>query len=299
MPRVVVITGCSSGFGRRLAEKMARAGDRVFATMRGVEEHNADTAAELQALAAEDSLHLRVVELDATSQDSVQAAADTVLGEAGGPDVVINNAGQMFVGFTEAFSAEELAHQLDINIVGVHRVNRAFLPAMRERGAGLIVNISSIAGRIGLPFFGVYHASKWAVEGYSLGLRTELACCGIDVVVVEPGPFTTELFPTSPRPEDSEERAPSYPDVAHQTFEQIGSAFDGLFEDPDAPTDPQLVVDRIVELTEMGAGERPFRSVVGVDFGVRELNESVEPHERATLENLGLASFATLSSEED
>ncbi|MDH3286093.1 MAG: SDR family NAD(P)-dependent oxidoreductase, partial [Acidobacteriota bacterium] len=196
----------------------------------------------------------------------------------------------------EAFSADELTDQLDINVVGIHRVCRAFLPAMRERGEGVIINLSSTAGRVSGPFFGVYHASKWAVEGYSMALRCELASSGVDVVVVEPGPFSTALFPSSPRPQDTEGRAKTYPAVAHQTFEQMRMAFENMFEDPDTPTDPGLVVDRIIELMEMNAGSRPFRSVVGVDFGVRERNASVEPYDAALLEALGLTSFATLVS---
>ena len=297
MSRTVVVTGCSSGFGRQVAEQLARKGDRVYATMRGTTGKNAEIAGELQALASTENLELSVLELDVTSTSSVDAAAATVLAGPGAPDVVINNAGQMFVGVTEAFSSDELTKQLDINVVGVHRVNRAFLPAMRERGSGLIINISSIAGRLGSPFFGVYHASKWALEGYSMALRAELASSGVDVVVVEPGPFTTALFPTSPRPEDNDNRIGTYPAAAHQAFEAMGAAFEGLFNNPDTPTDPGLVVDRLVELTEMNVGARPFRSVVGIDFGVRELNASVEPHEASALEAMGLASFATIKAE--
>lgn len=295
--KTVVVTGCSSGFGRQVSEQLARKGDRVYATLRGTKEKNASIARELQALAAAENFDLRVLELDVTSTSSVDSAAAKILAESAAPDVVINNAGQMFVGFTEAFSADELTKQLDINVVGIHRVNRAFLPAMRKRGQGLIINISSVAGRMSVPFFGVYHASKWAVEGYSMALRAELASSGVDVVVVEPGPFTTALFPSSPRPEDTEGRAKSYPAVAHTTFEEMGSSFEGLFKDPETPTDPALVVDRIIELTEMNPGTRPFRSVVGVDFGVREINASVEPFESAVLEAMGLTSFATLVSD--
>lgn len=295
MSRIVVVTGCSSGFGRQLAERLARAGDRVYATMRGVAGKNAAVAGELRALAAAESLDLRVVDLDVTSSASVDAAGSQVLAESGAPDVVVNNAGQMYVGLTEAFTADELMTQLDINVGGVHRVSRAFLPAMRARGAGLIVNISSIAGRLGLPFFGVYHASKWGLEGYSMALRGELASSGVDVVVVEPGPFTTALFPTSPKPADVDGRTATYPKVAHETFEQMGAAFEGVFADPDAPTDPGMVVDRIVELAAMQPGTRPFRSVVGLDFGVRDRNASAEPHDVAALEAMGLTAFATLA----
>jgi NAD(P)-dependent dehydrogenase (short-subunit alcohol dehydrogenase family) len=294
MSRTVVVTGCSSGFGRQVSEQLARRGDRVYATMRGTEAKNAEIARALRDLAAAEGLDLRVMDLDVTSMDSVASAAAKVLAESDAPDVVINNAGQMFVGFTEAFSPDELTNQLDINVVGIHRMNRAFLPAMRKRGEGLIINLSSIAGRLSAPFFGVYNASKWAVEGYSMALRGELASSGVDVVVVEPGPFTTALFPSSPRPEDIEGRVNTYPAVAHQTFENMGSAFEGMFEDPEMPTDPEAVVDRIIALTEMDAGTRPFRSVVGVDFGVRERNAAAEPFDTAVLEAFGMTSFATL-----
>lgn len=295
MSRTVVITGCSTGFGRQMSEALARKGDRVYATMRGVQGSNVKLARELQALAAKEKLDLRVLELDVTSTKSVDAAAAKVIAESGAPDAVVNNAGQMYVGLSEAFSADEFASQLDINVVGVHRVNRAFLPAMRKRGAGLVINVSSIAGRMSLPFFGVYHASKWALEGYSMALRCELASCGIDVVVVEPGPFTTELFPRSPKPADADGRGKSYPPIAQQAFEQMGASFDRLFKDPAAPTDPKLVVDRMIELIAMKPGTRPFRSVVGIDFGVRDRNAAVEPLDAGLVEAMGMQAFVRLA----
>ncbi len=232
--------------------------------------------------------------LDVTSDASVEAAAAAVLAKAGTPDVIINNAGQMFVGLSEAFTSDELSRQLLINVVGVHRVTRAFLPSMRAAGKGLFINVSSIAGRMALPFFAVYHASKWGLEGYSLAARRELACTGVDVVVVEPGPFTTELFPQSPKPIDEDQRGESYPAAAHQTFESMGTAFEGMFNDPEVPTDPAMVVDRFVELIDMAPGTRPFRSVVGVDVGVVARNESDEAHETPFLEALRLDDFVQL-----
>ena len=126
-------------------------------------------------------------------------------------------------------------------------------------------------------------------------LRRELASSGIDVVVVEPGPFATALFPTMRTPEDRDGRVATYPEAAHQAFAGLGAAFEGIFKDPAAPTDPTLVVDRMIELTEMTPGTRPFRSVVGIDFGVRELNASVEPHEAALMDAMGLTAFATIA----
>lgn len=292
--RTIVVTGCSSGFGHDVSQSLAQKGDRVYATMRGTNAKNAKIAAELRDWATAQSADLRVAEMDVTSDSSVDAAARHILAESGAPDVVINNAGQMYVGIAECFSPDEVSAQLDVNVVGLHRVSRAFLPAMRKHGAGLIINLSSVAGRAAVPFNAVYHASKWAVEGYSLALRGELASSGVDVVVVEPGPFTTALFPSMRLPADADGRSASYPPIVHETLAAMAGMFDGLFNDPDVPTDPSLVVDRLVELVNMPAGTRPFRSVVGVDLGVRARNDAVEPFDTGLLEGAGLTSFATL-----
>ncbi len=294
--QTVVVTGCSSGFGFDLALAVARRGDRVAATMRAPGGKNAEPAGALRDLADAEGLDLRVLDLDVTSDASVDAAARAVLDAWGAPDAVVNNAGQMFGGITEAFTPAEVAHQLDVNVVGVHRVTRAFLPSMRERGAGLFLNVTSIAGRLGCPFFAVYQASKWALEGYSLALRGELASLGVDVVVVEPGPFTTELFPNLVAPGDADDRAATYPAPVHRALEGMGATFEGLFESPEVPTDPALVVDRMAALVAMAPGTRPFRTVVGVDLGVAALNEATAPFDAAVLDALGVADFATLST---
>ena len=299
MKKTVVITGCSSGFGKQLSLDLARRGDRVFATMRGTQGKNADSAAELAEAAVREGIDLTVLELDVTSTTSVDAAAAIILAEAGAPDALVNNAGVMLTGFTEAFTPEEMTAQLDVNVVGIHRMNRAFLPSMRQRGQGLIINLSSVAGRLSAPFFGVYHASKWGVEGYSMGLRAELACCGVDVVVVEPGPFATALFEVSPQPTDTDNRVADYPEIARAAYKDLGDAFDGMFNDPDVPTDPAMVVEEMVALIDTPPGSRPFRTVVGVDVGVRERNAAVEPFDAAVLEAFGMTEFATLAGRHD
>ena len=296
MSRTVVITGCSTGFGYDAALRFARRGDRVYATMRGVEGKNQEAAGALRKAAADEGIDLRVLEMDVVSDDSVGAAADNVIAESGAPDALINNAGQMYMGMTEAFTPGELARQLDVNVVGVHRVTRGFLPSMREKGDGLIVNVSSVAGRFGVPLFGVYHASKWALEGYSLGFRSELASSGVDVVVVEPGPFATELFPRTPKPADEEGRAATYPAALHEGTEGMGAAFDEIFASDEVNTDPALVVDRFVELVDMAPGTRPFRSVVGFDFGVvTPMNEADQPLYERLWEAMGLAEVTTIT----
>jgi NAD(P)-dependent dehydrogenase (short-subunit alcohol dehydrogenase family) len=294
MSKIIVVTGCSSGFGKQAAEVLARKGHRVYATMRDKDGKNATPAGQLQNLATAEAIDLRVLEMDVTSTPSVDAAAAKILSESGAPDVVINNAGQAFLGLAEAFTAEELTSQLDINMVGVHRVNRAFLPAMRPQGRGLFINISSVAGRFGAPFNAIYHASKWALEGYSLGLRTELASSGIDLVVIEPGPFTTSIFPSMHHAADVDGRKDTYPPIVREGFGALLGAFDSMFNDPNVPTDPALVVDSMVDLIEMAPGTRPFRTVVGADFGVKARNAAVEPFDTAFLEAAGLAQMAKL-----
>ncbi len=285
----ILITGCSSGFGKLAAEKFSADGHTVFATMRNTTSKNKAAAEELSALP-----NIHVVEMDVSSEESVNNAAKSILAIAT-PDVVINNAGQMFVGVTEAFTPEDLTRQLDVNVVGVHRVTRAFLPAMREAGSGLFINVSSVAGRFGLPFFGVYHASKWALEGYTLGLRNELAQCGIDFTVVEPGPFATELFGQSPQPSD-QDRINSYPEIIPQTLVGMTKNFEDIFANSEAPTDPAIVVEVFQNLVNMAPGTRPFRTTAGLDFGVADRNKSDMEHDAKLVEAMGMVEFTTLKN---
>ena len=296
MSKTIVITGCSTGFGREAAMAFARRGDRVYATMRGIYGKNEESNLFFQAMQLEHGFDLRVLELDVLDTDSVNAAAEVVNAESGAADVVINNAGVMYVGLTEAFDEQELTRQLHVNVVGVHRVSRAFLPAMRAKKSGLMINVSSVAGRMAIPFFGVYQASKWAVEGYSAGLRLDLASSGVDVVLVEPGPFKTELFGQSPAPADKDGRGATYPQALHDSYAAMNSSFEGIFGDPDAPTDPGLVVDQFIALTDMTPGTRPVRVAVGLDFGVRALNDARVEFDAGVLSAMGMTEITTLAT---
>jgi NAD(P)-dependent dehydrogenase (short-subunit alcohol dehydrogenase family) len=218
MPRTILVTGSSTGFGYDAAVRFARAGERVYASMRNTTTKNAARAEQLRELSASEGLDIRILELDVTSLDSIAQAADQVHAESGALDLLINNAGLMYLGLAETFTDAEFAHQLDVNVLGVHRVSRAFLPAMRAKQNGLIINVSSIGGRMLNAFCGIYFASKWALEAYTGALRMELASSGVDAVVVEPGPFATELFGQSPRPADTEQRVATYPALVPQTY---------------------------------------------------------------------------------
>jgi len=186
---VVLITGASSGIGRATAVHFARKGWRVYASMRRPER-----AADLLLQAAASGWSLATPALDVTDDQAVARAVEQILRATGGRiDVLINNAGYYAFGALEETSPDKLRAQLDTNVVGVHRVTRAVLPAMRARRAGAIVTIGSIAGKVALPMVGPYHASKWALEGMIESLRYELIPFGIRVALVEPGAYKTDL----------------------------------------------------------------------------------------------------------
>jgi NAD(P)-dependent dehydrogenase (short-subunit alcohol dehydrogenase family) len=186
----ILITGCSSGIGHATAERFAARGWRVFATMRRPE----SSGGALRDEAARQGWRLTTPALDVTRDDSVAAAVAGALGETGGRlDVLVNNAGYYALGPLEETTPDELRAQLETNVVGVHRVTRAVLPAMRERGSGTIVTLGSVSGRVAVPIVGAYHASKWALEGMIEALRLELLPFGVRVVLIEPGPFKTAL----------------------------------------------------------------------------------------------------------
>ncbi len=186
----VLVTGCSSGFGKLTALLFGRHGHTVFATMRDV-----DRAGPMAAMAAEEGLDVRVLALDVTDRASVDAAVAEAEAAVGGAlDVVVNNAGYELRGPIEACTDDEVVAQFDTNVFGVVRVVRAVLPAMRVRGAGVIVNLSSIVGLVGRPYAGLYSASKHAVEALSEALHYEVEPFGIRVAVVEPGQFETALL---------------------------------------------------------------------------------------------------------
>lgn len=186
----VLVTGCSSGFGKLTALLFARHGHTVFATMR-----DTARAGPMEEMASEEGLDVRVLQLDVTDDASVRAAVAEAERVAGGAlDVVVNNAGVELRGPVEECSDNEVLAQFDTNVFGVVRVVRAALPAMRAAGRGVIVNVSSIAGLVARPYGGIYAASKHALEAISEALHHELRPFGVRVAVVEPGQFETDLL---------------------------------------------------------------------------------------------------------
>lgn len=182
----ILITGATAGIGRASAILLANKGHRVFAAGRSE-----------SALAALDAGHDNItpVMMDVTDEASVTGAAQQVFDALGGeaPDVLVNNAGFALVGPLELIPDEDWERQYQTNVLGLVRVTRALLPKLRERRRGRIVNVSSVAGRVTLPFFGPYNSTKHAVESISDSLRHELHPHGIDVIVIEPGAVKTRF----------------------------------------------------------------------------------------------------------
>lgn len=279
----VVITGCSSGFGYESAKYLAQKGHHVYATMRNINGKNAKPAAELSSFAKDHNLNIDVLEMDVTSDESVNAA----VAQISAVDVLINNAGLGYGGALESFTSAQVLAQLDLNIVGTIRTAKAVLPMMRGQKSGLIIQVSSGAGRAAFPGLGVYHASKWGLEGLSESMRYELAPLGIDVVIVEPGPFSTNFFENMVPPEDN---------ALGNDYQHVDAFFAGFqsqvqtaFENENAPTDPMLVVHSFETLMELPNGSRPLRTMVGLDFGLQALNDATEPIRKGVLASMGLA----------
>lgn len=285
MSKKILITGCSSGFGLDAAKALANKGHHIYATMRDVDGRNAPKAKELLDFAASGNVSISVHEMDVTSDSSVRdavAGMDEV-------DVLINNAGYGYGGPVESFEGEEILAQLDLNIVGAARAANAVLPGMRARGDGLIIQVSSTAGRAAFPGFGVYHASKWGLEGMSEAMRYELAPLGIDVVIVEPGPFATSFF-ANMKQGSRQGVMGSYAHIG-EFFSGFQANVEELFENEEAPTDPGVVIGIFDRLIDTPKGQRPIRTIAGLDFGFQALNDAAEPIRRAGLESMGIADW--------
>ncbi len=178
--KTALVTGASSGMGKEIAKRLINDGFRVYVAARSV-----DKMLDLERLGA------RALQMDVSDDDEIKAAVGAILAESGGVDVLVNNAGFGLYGPVEDIAMDEARYQFEVNLFGPARLTQLVLPAMRQRGSGTIVNISSMGGKIYTLLGAWYHATKHALEGWSDSLRLELAPFGINVVVVEPGLIET------------------------------------------------------------------------------------------------------------
>lgn len=287
--QVVLITGAGSGIGRAIAQVLADSGRCVYAGLREPDARNKERAEELAAFSQAGDHDLRIVDLDVLSDASCRAAVDRVLLEQGRIDVVVNNAGMLMVGVTEAFSPEQVAEIFDTNAISWLRVNRAVLPVMRRQGSGVLVYIGSTTSRIHEPFLGAYVASKVAGEALAEVIGMEASPFGVETVIVQPGAFTrgTEHFQHAQSPANA------------AVVEQYGAVL-RLADDLDRKLDAVDVANGgSLDVSAVGVavrdvlarprGERPRRVVVDAQRkGVEELNELHDAKQQAFLDRMGL-----------
>src|SRR5258708_7005777 len=254
MAQTMLVTGSTSGFGCLMVETLARQGYTVFAGMRAVAGKNAPAAEALRALAEREQLALHIIEIDITDDASVEQAIVSLVGITGRIDVVVNNAGVSYSGPLEAFTLKQVQQQFDTNVFGVLRVNRAALPHMRRQGSGLLLQIGSIAGRLALPFQGLYAATKFALEGLTESYRYELAPFGIDAAIIEPGTYPTPIMAKDQIAADTERAA-----LYQAAMDPFMTPF--YAENRSAtPPDPQEVADTVARVIPQPACAQPLHT---------------------------------------
>jgi len=256
--QIVVITGASSGFGALTARALAKAGHTVYAGMRETAGRNAPQVQAATDFSTQNSVDLRAIEMDVNSQESVDSAITRIESEHGRIDVLIHNAGHMVVGPAEAFTPEQLAELYNVNVLSTQRVNRAALPGMRRRGAGLVLWVSSSSVKGGTPpYLAPYFAAKAGMDSLAVSYAAELARWGVETTIVVPGSFTsgTNHFAHSGRPADVETEA-DYETKYAGLMDQVSQKLAALAPEG---ADASLVSDEIARIVALPAGERPFR----------------------------------------
>ena len=250
MEKVAVVTGTSSGIGFETALALAREGYYTYATMRDTTKSD-----KIKELGQKENLKINVLELDVDDENSVKNAIQKILDEKQRIDVLVNNAGWALWGCVEDVSIDEFKAQFDTNFFSIVRLIQEVVPTMRKHGSGAIVNISSVAGRIGFPTSPAYISSKFALEGLSESLRLEMAPFGVNVIIIEPGVIKTDFMKNMQMAKKSELDT-VYRDITVKVVS-------GVKMMAEMGTHPKEVADTIVKAVK---DEKPLpRYVVGND----------------------------------
>ncbi|MEO1658671.1 MAG: SDR family NAD(P)-dependent oxidoreductase [Pseudomonadota bacterium] len=282
----ILITGSSSGFGRLGAEHYARLGAKVFASMRNVPR---EEATELEELAAAENLDITVVEIDVQSDEQVASGVATVFEATGGKlDVLINNAGISYGGPVEMQDMQATQDIFNTNVFGAHRMAQAVLPAMRQQGSGHIVQITSQLGRVIIPTLAQYSPTKFALEAMSEQMAYEVASQGIEVTIIEPGGYPTDIWENaSVLTEELVER--TSPDLL-EAYSAMMEAVRARGSNAGGDTDPMDIPRTIAEIIGMPAGSRPLRRAVHPDAKPQQfINFASARTQRAILNRIGYA----------
>lgn len=282
--KVVLITGTNSGFGWLTAHSVAALGHKVYATMRDIKGKNVDKAKALEQIE-----NITVLDVALTDEQSVNNAFDKIIAAEGTIDVLVNNAGISMFGVAETATPADLQHMLDVNTIAPWRLMKLALPFMRKQSEGLIINVSSSWGRFSAPFSTVYASSKFALEGLSEGLHYELRSSGVDVAIVQPGAFPTEMsqkLEVGSDPSVSDDYQ-AIADLPNKMFNAIGEMFEK------GKPNPQDVADAVVRLISRPKGQRPLRTVVDPSTGhiVEAANEAIASQYTKVLTAFGMQDF--------
>ena len=220
MKQVAIITGCSSGIGYETSILLAKNGFKTYATMRNPAKGN-----KLKEIAENENLDLNVIKLDVTDDYSIKNAINEIIQETNRIDVLVNNAGNNIAGSVEDLSIEEFKEQFETNLFGLIRVTKEILPIMRKQRMGMIVNVSSIIGKMAIPLNSAYVSSKFAVEGFSESIRYELEDFGIKVILIEPGVVKSNFYENTKMSKNSlmDPKSP-YHSIAQKMFDAFGGS---------------------------------------------------------------------------
>jgi NAD(P)-dependent dehydrogenase (short-subunit alcohol dehydrogenase family) len=232
MEKVAIVTGSSSGIGYETALALARNGYHTYATMRDTKK-----GSKILEIAKKENLKIEVLQLDVDKEETIRGSIDKIIGDKKRIDVLVNNAGHFLVGCLEDLSIDDMKSQFETNFFGVVRTIQAVLPIMRNQKSGVIVNVSSVAGRIGFPVTPAYISSKFALEGLSESLRYELEPFGIKTVIIEPGVVKTNLF--------SSLKKSAKPDSVYKDITE--KVMKGLTMMSEMGTPPQEVANTIIK----------------------------------------------------
>lgn len=263
--KIVLITGCSSGFGLHTAAHLSSKGYRVIATMRNLEKQTS-----LQNEVNHRKGQVDILQLDVTDNMSIKDAIKKIAVKYGHIDILVNNAGTGFGGFFEDLAEDEIRQIMETNFFGVQAVTREVIPLMRQRKQGKIINISSTSGFSTSPGFGAYNASKWALEGFSESLHYELKFFGIDVLLIEPGTYKTKIFTTNARYASNFDNPESpYYSISQFLKKRMVGHFEDCHKDIE---DIPLLIEKLIT-----ASRPPFRNIPDIESKILYLLKKFLP----------------------
>jgi NAD(P)-dependent dehydrogenase (short-subunit alcohol dehydrogenase family) len=253
MTRVAVVTGSSSGIGYETSLLLARNQITTYATMRNLSKSNG-----LREIASKEKIPLNVAQLDVDNDSSVNNAINNIVKENGRIDILVNNAGYDLFGSLEESSIEEIKQQFETNVFGVMRTTKTVIPTMRKQGNGTIVNISSVGGKVGLfPFTTAYHATKFAIEGFTESLRQELADFNIHIILIEQGAISSSFATNIKTAKGFDSNKSPYAKLGQQVLQ----GFESLFAT--YSSHPSKVAQTILDL--LNSPNPELRNAVGKD----------------------------------